>query len=351
MRITHPTKPSPFLSLLVLVATLLLTTQATAAQVVVAVGGDADQTTRKKLAEVVSDGLREHRFDLGQQDLRAADVDALIECVSDEASQSCAAKFMESAKASRAIVMRVVRENRGNATTIYGWVVATAGAVLVVNQRVCEQCNSTKLADAARALLESLLKDVEARTMPATLAVRTTPPGAQVEIDGRLVGVTPLEHGVYAGPHRIVLHLRGYEQSIQEREVLAGETTSVEVELRPTKPGAGTKTDGTVAAEPSKDDNRRPFRWKPWAVIGAGAVVALGGGVLVALDQDDGGASLRYDHRETMTLGLGGVGVGAVVAAAGVVWLLRDDAREPKRAAPTVVVDRDRVVLGYSGAF
>lgn len=342
---SHILKPSPLLALLAFAATVLLASRASAA-VVVVVGGDADQATRRTLADAVTEGLREHRADLGDLSLRPTDVDALILCVADEASQACAAKFMETAQASRAIVMRVVRD-RGGSTTIYGWVVATAGSVLAVNQRVCERCSSAKLAESARSLLEGLLKDVEARTMPATLAVRTIPPGAEVELDGRLIGVTPLEHGVYAGTRRIVLHLRGYEESIQEREVLPGETTVVEVELRPAKPTKGPRLDGgpTPGAEVT-----RPFRWKPWAVIGTGAVLAIAGGALVALDQDDDGPDpFQYRHRETMTLGLGGIGLGTAVAAVGVVWLLRDD--EPKRRAPTVAVDRGHVVFGYGGSF
>jgi len=341
-------KPSPLLFLLILAATTLLASRASAAQVVVVVGGDADQATRKKLTEAVADGLREHRADLGERALRPADVDALIECVADVASQDCAAKFMETTKAARAIVMRVVRDRTG-ATTIYGWVIATAGATLVVNQRVCEHCNSAQLASSARALLDVLLKDVETRTMPATLTVRTTPPGAQVEIDGRIVGVTPLDHGVYAGRHRVVLHLRGYEDSIQTREILAGETTTVDVDLKPAQAAA-------IDQHPPDEGEvtpPRPSRWKPWTVIGAGATIAIAGGVLVAIDRDNGGdGGLQYEHRNTAAIGLGGMGVGAAVTAVGVIWLLReDDARKPKRSAPTVLVDRDQVLLGYGGSF
>jgi hypothetical protein len=197
-----------------------------------------------------------------------------------------------------------------------------------------------------------LLREVEARTAPTILAVRTTPPGAQVEIDGRIVGESnaqkPLEYRVYAGAHRIVVQLRGYETAIRSVQVVAGETKPIEVDLVPV-PGTSWPAVTTVP-------HRHRTRWGAWLTLGAGAVVASTGIALIVADQDaprSPDVTQPYDRRETMTLGIATAGLGAAAIGAGLWWLRRTSGapRGNATTAPAVRVAPSSVMLLYSGAF
>lgn len=67
------------------------------------------------------------------------------------------------------------------------------------------------------------------------LLITSTPPGAQVEIDGRTIKnwVTPFHTpALKAGPHTVLLTLPGFEAVHQEVNVVAGKNTSVEMRLQ-----------------------------------------------------------------------------------------------------------------------
>jgi serine/threonine-protein kinase len=77
--------------------------------------------------------------------------------------------------------------------------------------------------------------DGPAPTAPApvgTLVVRSDPPGAKVEVDGRAAGVTPLSLAdVAAGPHQVRLAAAGGRAVNQSITVAAGETAMIVVPL------------------------------------------------------------------------------------------------------------------------
>lgn len=70
--------------------------------------------------------------------------------------------------------------------------------------------------------------------LPATLALVSNPPGAVVQVDGRVVGQTPLELSDLApGRHAIALMLDGYEPWDDAAELAPGGRLLSEVRLRP----------------------------------------------------------------------------------------------------------------------
>lgn len=74
----------------------------------------------------------------------------------------------------------------------------------------------------------ALLAELKAR--PAPLTVRTTPPGAQVTIDGARAGKTPLATTIRGGAHRIAIDLDG-EHAERTVDVLYAEPVDVDVRL------------------------------------------------------------------------------------------------------------------------
>lgn len=93
-------------------------------------------------------------------------------------------------------------------------------------------------------------------------------PGAQVVMDGRPLFTAPgkWEGFVRPGPHSILASKEGYITNETSRSLPAGETVALALELL-------TTADLTTY-------KRRWDLWKPWAVLGAGVVVAgVGGGL------------------------------------------------------------------------
>jgi hypothetical protein len=198
-------------------------------------------------------------------------------------------------------------------------------------------------------LVGELLRETEARTTKTWLLLRTIPAGAEVELDGALIGRTELKHAILAGPHRIVMQLRGYEIATREVTAVAGETATVDVTLKPLAT-APPSPDGSGSEQ--RDEPSSTLRWAPWAVVGAGAAISAVGVTLLVRDEDPRNAdgSLRYEHRETTTLGAVTTGVGVTAIGAGLLWyfLGRDD--QPSTGA-SVQAARGGAVLGYTGRF
>ncbi len=346
------TRSGPMLALLFVAGALLTSATAFAngaKGIVVAVGGDADQVTRQHLATVVEQGLRDRREETRQVS-DGATVDALIKCVQKEASKECAAEFMQTTAATRAVVMRVARDGQGKTQTVTltAWLVAQEGSMLVIDHGVCETCTAAKLDETSQWLLNSLIKEGEARTSKTVIAVHTKPQGASVEIDGRIVGASNLEHGVYSGPHRIVVALNGYESAVRNIDVVAGETKTLDLELTPVAPDGNTAGSGAKITDPPTHSTVGP-----WITIGAGAAVTATGIVLlVNHDSEPSTGAVYYERRGAPVLGAVTTGLGVAAIGAGVWWLLHDRDRDGASArAPAVHVEPDRVVFVYGGAF
>jgi len=89
------------------------------------------------------------------------------------------------------------------------------------------------------------LFDLEAGSSPKTaelpttgvLIVRSEPQGADVLIDGRWVGGSPLEKSFKVGEHKLGVSIRGYKSQERMVSVLPGETTELVFELERIPPG------------------------------------------------------------------------------------------------------------------
>lgn len=134
-----------------------------------------------------------------------------------------------------------------------------------------------ELRQAARALLGPV--------KPTRLSVSSTPAAAEVLMDGKPVGVTPLAlNDIPEGQHALVLRLAGYQERSVNVNLGAGESQELNVALV-----AGTGP-SAVAATGTGDAPESPMR-KPLLATG-GVALALGGVVMAtALLLMLGGAS------------------------------------------------------------
>ena len=110
-----------------------------------------------------------------------------------------------------------------------------------------------------RSLLEKQLSRVK---------IRCAVPGANVELDGRLLFVSPGEHEALmrAGRHTVVAQAPGFVTNNAVRTFEGGQATVVDLQLK--------------TIDELTEQRRRWPAWIPWSVVGAGAAVAMVGGAL-----------------------------------------------------------------------
>jgi hypothetical protein len=77
---------------------------------------------------------------------------------------------------------------------------------------------------------------VDRGTFFGSVSITSQPAGAQVVIDGRLVGVTPFQSEVRAGSHVVRVELDGYSRWSAPVQVITAQTLSLLANLEPAQP-------------------------------------------------------------------------------------------------------------------
>ncbi len=175
-----------------------------------------------------------------------------------------------------------------------------------------------------------------AEVTEAPLRVDASQRGAQVYLDDRPVGTTPLLlPRVKVGLHRLRVEKRGFKTHHQALEVGEG-GQQLKVTLVAEAPSAATVAGGTASPSKAAPGWRKPLLLS----LGAASLLTLGtGGVLHTmayldseryLEADDPETSLtvrdRGERRWTAAKFTYGVGAALVIGTATAAWLLRDPA-------------------------
>jgi hypothetical protein len=110
-----------------------------------------------------------------------------------------------------------------------------------------------------------------------SIQIQTDLVGAEVQLDGKTLGKTPLPQlGVIArqplGKHRLRVQAAGYAPFDEDVEVRFQKVSQVVVRLLP--------ADGAIGTGKIDRVERRPFYTRTWFIVGAGAAAALLGGYL-----------------------------------------------------------------------
>jgi TolB-like protein len=201
-----------------------------------------------------------------------------------------------------------------------------SGKPLAEVERACDICGVTELANTmelAASALHVKLKSLRKRV--SELRISTDPPGAEIAVDGDVVGVTPRTVELPPGEHEVTLRAAGHLTVVRRVSAVSGIREQLRLELVPT---AG-------------NEWRRPVGW---GVLGAGVVAVVVGGVLLGIDGDPKGCEagqLRVERCSDFwqTAALGGVATGLGIAAAGAgIYLMlsgRSDERQDVALLPS----------------
>ncbi|MBW2454753.1 MAG: PEGA domain-containing protein [Deltaproteobacteria bacterium] len=207
---------------------------------------------------------------------------------------------------------------------------------------------------AMRAAVDRQLEEL--RNLTAALVVQVDQAGAEVMVDGKVIGHTPLPEELWLSPgsHTIEVRLEGYEPAKVQVELVPREQTTRQITLEqatsapapppPDKP----QPDGDPAPEPPlppPDEGTGPLTTAGW-ITGAVGLAALAGGAVtgiwaLSVDGDladactdgncpvDRGTDIdRLDTLTTTTNVL--LPLGATFTAAGIVMLLVDQPTSPR---------------------
>ncbi len=218
------------------------------------------------------------------------------------ADDACVREAMEGTSAPVLVVLRVEQTDN-----VYSFELearnASTGERFATASDVCEICGLEEVAELVEMRAVALGEKLE-RPAEATLRFVSTPAGARVFVDGREVGVTPLELTLAQGEHAVQLEKPGFVEERRAVGVMAGIDVDVRVQLLPVvvthDPGRGWKIAGSVS-------------------LGLGAL-GLGLGIpLVAIDGRPYDENCRADPEGNCAKLYDTMGAGASLATAGVI--------------------------------
>lgn len=215
---------------------------------------------------------------------------------------------------------------------------ADDGALLQVEQRVCQRCASNeRLIREITELVQELARDEVANKANQTyLDVTSTPPQAILRIDGVVVGQTGQPYRVRPGEHTIQLEHEGYRVASQTLTVGANEHKALSVSL--SKSSQNTSQGGGL---------RRTLSLGSLA-LGGGALIA-GVGFLV-VDGDSSSDGSRDRVRDTRSIGIGSLVAGTVLVGAGIALLVTED-DDPRDVHVSAIPSETGLSFGLSGHF
>jgi hypothetical protein len=330
----------PIAALLVVVAvaaTVGAARPAHAQKAAVLVGGAVLPESREVIAIAARGRIVDQRWKLVEPPpMPEMDLHDIVTCLSAKVTDDCTKEVRQSTPVERLLVLSARNEGSRTAysTVVAAWLLDGTGTLVIARSKICpSHCKPGFLETAVNELVSSMLKEADDRLRPTLLSIRSTPEGADIELDGETIGTTNRDHPVKPGPHRLVLRKEGFSPAT--REVVAVERQAVAVE---------------VALEADRgllDGPRNPL----YGYIGAGVGAALlgAGAYFVIADEDAATTGNLAPYNDTAPLGFALAGAGLAIGGAGLAWVLLPEAGES--SSPLVGVTSGGATVGWTGRF
>jgi hypothetical protein len=177
------------------------------------VQGELSDVDRQALTSELVEGLRRGAFEIVTPEEVAAAAPNASKC----AEAACYQKIAAQTGATHLVRAEVVIKDRDYDVRVQ-LIDGKSGTVVVKSAEGCEICGITDAGNLMATAAATLRTKLDALASgPATAVVTSEPTGAEVTVDGELVGVTPLERQVIPGKHVLRVSKEGY--IAVEREV------------------------------------------------------------------------------------------------------------------------------------
>ncbi len=315
---------------------------------VVVVGASAERHERVAISGAVEAATRNAGWTLPPKPLTDKEADAMVTCTGSSSPWACLPPSLNTSTEHVLVVgVEHQRENGTPMTVLSGKLIATSSHTVVSAQRYCDHCADDKLTEASTDLTQELLKRLAVRDGRTVLSVHSVPTGARITLDGAAIGATDGTFNIAPGSHVVLLEKDGFQSETQTATATEGKTTEVSRTLRPVKDKGGTSPTPVVPHGPERS-------WLvPAVVVGGGAVAVIGGGVLLAIDEDPSpGHAQKPTFHQTAGLGTGFVGVGIAAIGVGVYLAFRgDSAMVAPTSVPTLSLVPSGATVGWAGHF
>lgn len=319
-------------TLVSLLTFLLLGTQTTTARADVGVIVTGDASLRAPLAAHVEAWLRDHNHALALGSLPATAVASIQACLA-RSDEACARQIVDQRVTAETFVLAHVEvtaavDGTRNITLTGYWL--RRGKDAIADRRYCERCTEQTLRQSAYDLMTALSASGQHAT--GHVSVTSSPSGATVLANGTPIGVTPLEYDLAPGNHVISITSAGHEIETRQIGIRDGETTRLGIPL--------------VVSDRGSD--RRGSRRLPIGLVVSGGALLVVGGALILADEDASpSSSAPLEIRNTGPLGVALAATGtAVVIVGAVLW-----ARRGHDAGPVASASRNAGYIGWAGWF
>jgi hypothetical protein len=336
-----------------ILATVLAAAGAHADRAILLVGGELAIREGDAVRRAANRAVQDAGWHLVDSELSAQATARLLGCLHRDRDNrgGCLSEVFARTKVERALVVQATSTiDEGKRTRLLLAVVfRPSGKMLALEQRFCGRCDEGMLADAALIAVGRAIREARSQAAPSWLRVRSTPPGAQVILDGRVIGATEVEFRVYPGRHIVRLEKSGFASATREVSVDDGEHAVIDAPLvasAPTSAPADTNAS-------TRQASRGKSRLVPWMLLGGGAAALATGGLLLAWDAGDrfdDGDRRQLKARDTTPYALGVGGAGILAVGAGIVLLLRSRATADG-PAPFVSSSGEATWIGLRGSF
>jgi hypothetical protein len=210
--------------------------------------------------------------------------------------------------------------------------------------------DASKIGDDKIAEAKKKLDELKSK-MVGEVSIATTPPGAQVTVDGQpQMGESPMTLKLTPGRHKISVAASGYESKEMEIEIKAGDKLDQKIELAekaaagpatpPPEPAPAPVTPPPEPAAPPAEKKSKVPAYVTLGIAGAGAVVGTFFGIKALGAKSDYDANpttdLADDVERNALIADMAFGVAITLGVTGIVLLTSSDepAKEGRRALP-----------------
>lgn len=282
-------------------------------------------------------------------------------CLGKEAPWPCVESMATKKGIERIVAVRVDLERSADGTSqvvLTGRLVYAGSSSVLEQKRYCGACSDEDLTAYSEEISKLLMDERAVQAGTTKVGVTSVPMGAEVRIDGKVVGITNNVFGTFPGKHTVEIRARGYQSESRPVTAVDGKTVTTSVTLRPgdsSKPPVQGGGDGVVIGGGGDNVDEGGggdmfHKYGPKAMIGVGAVMIISGVVLIAKDEDQEEGNL--EERKYFDSALGGtlftIGGVAVAAGGAYFWWRFSNSSD---TTPTIATTSGGLVMGLAGSF